>query len=288
MGAKEILDFKFMNEDNKTGLKINYWFLLTVFGIILVSAGVTFFYSFKTNALTDQKLAESAEAKRPANLDLIIINDKTCNDCFDVNPILDQIKKDNVKINSSQIIDRASDEGKQLVAKFAIKKLPTFLAKGELKKNEALAKFFSQAGDTTEDTFVFRQVGGPFVEADTGKVKGRVNLVLLTDITCLECYEVTQHEIILKQFGIQPTSKVVDIKSALGAALVSAYKIKMIPAFILSGEVNEYPNFKTIWPQVGIVANDGAYVFTKGVPFMGVYKNLTTNKIITPTPEPAQ
>lgn len=277
-----------MNEDNKTGLKINYWFLLTVFGIILVSAGVTFFYSFKTNALTDQKLAESAEAKRPANLDLIIINDKTCNDCFDVNPILDQIKKDNVKINSSQIIDRASDEGKQLVAKFAIKKLPTFLAKGELKKNEALAKFFSQAGDTTEDTFVFRQVGGPFVEADTGKVKGRVNLVLLTDITCLECYEVTQHEIILKQFGIQPTSKVVDIKSALGAALVSAYKIKMIPAFILSGEVNEYPNFKTIWPQVGIVANDGAYVFTKGVPFMGVYKNLTTNKIITPTPEPAQ
>lgn len=277
-----------MNENTQTGLKINYWFLLAVFAVIFISASVTIFFSLKTNNLAGKKIAESAEANRPANLDLMVINDKTCKDCFDVNPVLDQIKKENVKINSNQIIDRASDEGKELVAKFAIKKLPTFLAKGELEKNEALAKFFSQAGNTIEDTFVFRQVGGPFVEADTGKVKGRVNLVLLTDITCLECYDVIQHEIILKQFGIQPTSKVIDIKSALGAALVSAYKIKMIPAFVLSGEIKEYPSFKAVWPQVGFVARDGAYVFTTGVPFMGVYKNLATNKIITPTPEPAQ
>ena len=274
-----------MNEDNKNGLKINYWFLRAVFAVILISAGVTIFFSFKTNALANQKLAEAAEAKRPANLDLIVITDAACRDCFDLNSIIDSVKKENVKIGSSRTIDRASEEGKLLIKKFAIKKLPTFLTQGELTKNSVIAKFFSQAGDVINDNFVFRQDSGPYVDTATGKIKGRVKLVLLTDITCVECYDVTQHEIILKQFGISAPAKIVDIKSALGKALVKAYVIKMVPAFILSGDVKEYPGIVSVWSQVGIVARDGAYVFTKGVPFMGVYKNLTTNKIITPAPE---
>lgn len=276
-----------MNE-NTNGLKINYWFLLAVFGVTLISAAITFFFFLKTNALTNQKIAETAEAARPANLDLIVLADQTCKECFDLNPILSQIEKENVKINSNQIIDAATAEGKKLIEKFSIKKLPTFLAKGELTKNSVLAKFFSQAGDTTADTFVFRQTGGPYVDTTTGKVKGKINLVLLIDITCTECYEVTQHQNILKQFGMQPTSKVVDIKSAEGKILVSKYGIKMVPTFVLTGEVNEYPSFKPVWPEVGIVAYDGAYVFTKGVPFMGVYKDLTTNKVVTPAPETNQ
>ncbi len=277
-----------MTQETKSGLKINYWFLLAVSGVIFVSAMVTFFFSFKTNNLTNQRLEAATEAKRPANLDLIVLTDESCKDCFNLNPILDNLKKENIKINSTKTIDGSTDEGKQLIAGLGIKKLPTFLVKGELQKNSVLAKFFSTTGDTIDNTFVFRQVGGPYLDVATGKIMGRVSMVLLMDIACSECYDVTQHEIILKQFGIQPVSKVVDIKSVLGASLVNAYKIKMIPAFILTGDVNAYPDFKAIWPQVGIVANDGAYVFTKGVPFMGVYKNLTTNKIITPSQAPAK
>ncbi len=277
----------YMNENNKPALKINFLFLSAVFGVMLVSAAATAFLFIKANGIINKKMAETAETNRPANLDLTVITDQACKDCFDTNPILSQIKKENVKINSSQI-DSASDAGKQLIAQFAIKKLPTFLVKGELAKNSVLAKFFSQAGDITDNTFVFRQVGGPYVDTATGKVSGRVNLVLLTDITCVECYDVTQHELILKQFGMQPVSKVLDIKSAAGAALINSYKIKLVPAFILTGDVNSYPDFKTVWPQVGLIANDGAYVFTKGVPFMGIYKDLATNKVITPTPAPAK
>lgn len=277
-----------MNEPTTDGLKINYRFLQVVAGIIFVSAAVTIFFSYKTNGLTNQKLKAAAEAKRPANLDLVLITDESCKDCFNLNPILDNLKKENIKINSTQTVDSAGEEGKQLIAKLAIKKLPTFLVKGELAKNSNLAKFFSATGETVDGTFVFRQVGGPFVDTGTGKVSGRVNMVMIIDSTCLECYDVTQHELILKQFGILPASKVVDTKSVLGASLLNAYKIKMVPAFILTGDVNAYPDFKAVWPQVGIVANDGAYIFTKGVPFMGVYKNLTTNKVITPPAQPAK
>lgn len=273
-----------MTQENQTSLKINYWFLLAASAVILLSAAITTFLFVKSNGILNKKLAETAEIKRPANLDLTIIADKTCVDCFDLNTILDQIKKENVKINSNQTIDSASEEGKQLIERFSIKKLPTFLVKGELEKNSVLTKFFSQAGDTTDNTFVFRQTGGPYVDTATKKIKGRLNLVLLTDITCTECYDVSQHEAILRQFGMQPTAKVVDIKSAEGKTLVSRYGIKMVPAFVLTGDVAAFPSFKPVWPQVGMIASDGAYVFTKGVPFMGVYKNLITNKVITPPP----
>ena len=276
-----------MNENTTGGLKINYWFLLGVFAAIFISAAVTFFFSFKTNALTNQRMAEAAEAKRPANLDLAIITDAACADCFDLNSVLENLKKENVKINSQKTIDRASDEGKQFIEKFAIKKLPTFTLQGELDKDSVLSQFLAKTGDIKEDTFVFRQVGGPYIDTATGKVKGKVNLVLLTDITCTQCYDVTQHEIILKQFGISADAKVADIKSVLGQALVKAYVIKTVPTFVLSGDVKEYPSLTSVWPQVGFVARDGAYVFSKGVPFMGVYKDLTTNKVITPAPESA-
>ncbi len=255
-----------------------------VFALILASAAITFVLFAKDNEILNKKLAATAEANRPANLDITVVADKTCADCYDLSSIIGQISKENVKINSNQNIDSASDQGKQLVAQFGIKKLPTFLVSGELTRNAKLANFFAQAGDTTGTTFVFRQVGGPYVDTATGKIKGRTNLVMLLDVTCSQCYDVTQHESILRQFGMQPTSKVVDIKSAEGVALKNKYGIKLVPTFVLTGDVASYPDFKTVWPQVGVVAYDGAYVFTKGVPSMGTYKDLSTNKVISPAP----
>jgi len=131
-------------------------------------------------------------------------------------------------------------------------------------------------------------VGAPYTDTDTGAVKGRIKLSLLTDISCTECYDVTQHELILKEsFGIDTTANVVDTKSSAGQALIRTYKIKLVPTIVLSGETDEYPGLKSVWSQVGVVASDGAYVFTTGVPLMGTYKDLTTNKVVTPAP-PAQ
>ena len=273
---------------NKNNLKINYWFLLAIFGVMSVSGAVAIFFSFKTNAVANQKIEILSEAKRPANLDLVMITDQTCKDCFDLTSVINNLKKENIKITSEKNIDSTGDEGKQLIAKFAIKKLPAFLLKGELKKNSILSQFFSKTGDINDGTFVFRQVGGPYVSTENGKVKGRINLILITDITCSDCYDVTNHETILKQFGMQPKVSALDIKSAAGIVLKNKYGIKMAPTFVMTGDVNEYPGLKSAWPEVGMIAYDGAYVFTKGVPFMGVYKNLTTNKVVTSSPSTAK
>ena len=105
----------------KKNIKINYKFLLAVFGIMLVGGTIAIVFFLRTNALANQKIAEATEAKRPANLDLTIITDKKCSDCFDVNTLLSQIKKQNVNVGSEKSVDKDSDEGKDLIKKFAIK-----------------------------------------------------------------------------------------------------------------------------------------------------------------------
>ena len=91
-----------MSEDIKNDLKINYWFLLAMGAIIFISAAVTIFFFLKTNTIANQKLAVAAEAKRPANLDLILITDDTCQDCFNINLVASSIAKENAKIKSQK------------------------------------------------------------------------------------------------------------------------------------------------------------------------------------------
>ena len=136
-------------------LKINFWFLLSIFAVIFLSTAVTGALFLKANGILNKKLAETAEANRPANLDLTIIADAACQDCFDLNPVLDSIKKENIKISSQKIVDRSGDEGKQLIAKYAIQKLTAFLLQGELDKNSALSQFFDKTGNINEGVFVF-------------------------------------------------------------------------------------------------------------------------------------
>jgi len=274
-----------MFQEKLNNTKINYWFLVAVSGLMVVGGIVSIVFFVRTNLLANKKIAESTEANRPANLELLTVVDNSCKDCFNINTVLDYIKKENVKVNSEKTLDKNSDEGKALIEQYAIKKLPAFILKGEFNKISNLAEFLSKTGDINEDIFVFRQTGAPYTTTDTGVVKGRIILSLLTDITCTECYDVTQHEIILKEsFGIDTTANVVDTKSAAGQAMIRKYSIKLVPTIVIAGETDEYPGLKSVWSQVGVVAKDGAYIFTTGVPLMGTYKDLTTNKVITPAP----
>jgi thiol-disulfide isomerase/thioredoxin len=164
-----------MNQDNKNSLKINYWFLRAVFAVILVSATVTIFFSLKTNSLTNQKMAAAAEAKRPANLEATVITDSKCPDCFDINKVIGQLEKLNVKITNKNFIERTSDEGKTLIEKYQIKKIPTFILTGEINKGDELKNALAKVGVAQNDAFVYELSGGPYVTTAIGEIKGRTN-----------------------------------------------------------------------------------------------------------------
>ncbi|MEK7213088.1 MAG: hypothetical protein AAB678_01450 [Patescibacteria group bacterium] len=268
-------------EPSENKVTVNFWLLAVFFAVVLGSAGLGGLYLTRANSMIKDRIAANKETARPANIDAITISDKNCPECFDVALILANLKNANIKLNTSRAVDRSEEEAKTLINKYAIEKLPTLILRGEVQKDDSLKAALLQAGDIDGDTFVLRQIGGPYVVAATGEIKGQTELTLIGDSTCDKCYDVRQHQSILFRFGLSPKTKVVDVNSSEAKALMAKYKISLIPTFVLTGEVKEYPAFLKIWPQVGAVKNN-AYIFTQGVPSMGVYKDLKTGKVINP------
>lgn len=261
---------------------LNFWLFLVVFVFAAGGLAIASVFSVKTNILLKHKLTQAQEAARPANLTLTIINEPDCPDCFNVATLIEQLKKENAKIIEEKTVARFSAEGQQLIEKWKITKLPTIIISGEIEKNDKIKSNLQRLGEIKDNEFILRQIGGPYVVAETGEVKGRVILTMLTDISCAECYDVARHQAIISQFGVYPQSEIFNKDSVEGKKLIKKYAIRYLPTIIMTGDLAVYPQLKEVWKQVGVIAKDGAYVFKEGVKTMGIYKDLATNKIIKP------
>ncbi len=220
-----------------------------------------------------------------AKLRVTIVTEKDCATCWDVNLLIDALKTHNVKISTTTIY-HDSGKGKSLVKKYNIDKIPTVLIEGELDKDPNLKPFWEQLGEMNGKVFVFRQVIPPYFDLASGQMKGNILVTFLTDETCTTCYDVSLHGNALKNLAI-PTEnyKFVDMASKEGKDLISKYSIKKVPTMLISGEVNLYNSLTQLWSQVGIIAEDGTYVFSE-VDLMGTYKDLVKNKVVVPEPAP--
>lgn len=243
--------------------------------------------SIHTILSINKKIAVAKEAARPADLSIITLKEPSCQDCSDLTPVINAIKKENVKINSEKIINASDPAGIKLISRYNIKKAPTLIISGEIKKNAKLNKMWEQLGEIKDNTFILTQVGAPYVLTSSGEVKGKIKLIMLADNSCAKCYDVAKHEQILKRFGLPiKNSQTINSQSADGKKLIAEYKIKLLPTIILTGDVASYPILTKIWPKIGTIEKNGAYVFREGVKHMGIYKDLTVNKVISPAASP--
>lgn len=262
---------------------ISFWTFNILALIILIFLFANIIVNSKTNALLNEKIAQAEELSRPADIDIIVLKDSPCDDCFNVEQLIDVIKKENVKVNSEKILEINTQEARDLINNFNIDKAPTFIVVGEIEKNAALKNWWPKVGEVKDNTFVFRQAVAPYKEISTGEVRGRAKLIMLVDIDCTDCYDITQHEIILSRLGFPAQNQeIVDSISNQGGELINKYKITMLPTIILTGDINAYPAIKSVWGQVGTIEQDGAYVFRQGVKQMGAYKDLTTGEVVKP------
>ncbi len=270
------------NNFSWSNLSTSSLIMFSSMGAILILLAIMIGFSGQTNLLLGKKMVASQEAARPAKIDLTILTADECRECYDIKPIIAEIKKYNIAV-TEKIVTAGSEEGKDLIKQYGITKAPSLIATGELEKDAGLNTVLAKIGQIKNNTFILTAVGAPYIVTSTGEVKGKVQLTEITDGQCQECYQVAVHEAILKNYGF-PTSdkKMIDINSAEGKNLRTKYKITMVPTIILSGEVGEYQAIKSVWPQVGTVEADGAYVFRAGVPQMGAYKDLMSGKMVKP------
>lgn len=233
-----------------------------------------------------QKADAAEEAKRPANITITVIKDSSCGDCADINPIIDAVKKTNSKITQEETFEANGQEAKKLISEFEIKKLPTFIIKGEVSKNDDLAKLLSQIGEIKNDTFKFNYFVAPYMDLASGSVKGKVTVTFISDKTCKECYDPAPFKQILAgNLGMaNPAIVTLDRYDLAAQSLIRKYKIESIPTLVLTGELSVYPNLTGIWLQIGTLEKDTAYVLRdiKKVNPNLVYRDLAAGKIIKP------
>lgn len=238
---------------------------------------------YSSNAIVGEKLAAATEAARPANIEITKILAQSCVDCFDVAQVEGAIGQLNVKI-SEKTLDYASSEAKQLISRYAIKKIPAILITGETEK--AAIRFWSQVGTTENDGTLVMRFGAPYVDPSSGTELGKAELINIADKSCGACYNVSMQENILKSgFGFVFSGiKTYDVNSTDGARLVSQYNITKVPTILISPDAKYYEGMQGIWKQVGTIEADGWYVFRDMQALNGVtYRDLSLNKTVNAT-----
>ncbi|MBI2541822.1 hypothetical protein HYV80_03885 [Candidatus Woesearchaeota archaeon] len=210
--------------------------------------------------------AAAQEKLKPAKIELIIVKNSKCRDCFDISAVMDYVKSANVEAAKESSFEFDSSEGKKLISKYGIGKVPSLIVTGEIDKINL------EMLEQSQDALVFRQAIPPFTDAASGKIEGLVSLSYIKDSKCADCADLALLISQIKAAGI----KIVDEKtfeagSSQGNDLLKRYNLGFVPTIILSKDAESYSIMEQAWFQIGTKENDGSYVMrVPSPPFMNL------------------
>ncbi len=222
-----------------------------------------------------------------------VLEEPACKECFDVKLLTQQLELAGVKIVEQKTVEAKSEEGKQIITKYKITKVPTLIFSKDALDYEVITQVWEQVGTQEQDgMLVLRTINPPYINVSSGKTEGLVSLTIIADQNCTECYNASViKELFQQNINLYfKTEETVDAASAKGKLMIKKYAIDVIPTVILSKEVKAYPNFEVAWEAVGTEEKDGMFVF-RNVPMLEnlfkqqeqtfAYKNLTSGEVVT-------
>jgi len=252
-----------------------YIFIALAIAFSLVSLSLITVRSEKVK----ESLLLAEKENQPAKLELIKIAASSCKDCFDVDPVIESLKKSNANV-TERTLEFSSAEAKQLISQYSIGKLPTVIVLGEVNKS-SVANLWNQEWKVgmengTQVSSVYAAVSPPYVDA-SGNIKGMVILTHIVDQSCPNCTNLTQLIGFLKQSNVRFTEeKTIDYASPEAKDLISRFGIQKVPAIVISKDILDYPPVAQVWDQLNATEKQGFYPLHTLAP---PYRNLETGKI---------
>ena len=228
---------------------------------------------------------DSSNGKVRGKISLIHLKNDECEECFNLSSAIDQLSRSGLVFKNKETVDISSDEGKSLISKYGIKKVPTIIMDKEAEVYTLIAQSWSNLGTIeSEGSFVMREISPPYYSIEDKSVKGLISMIVLVESSCSECYDPNLfHKPILQRMGVVfSEEKKISISDKEGKDLVNQYKIEKVPTILLRGDVREYPVLVKAWTDVGTVESDGTYVFREVEVARGKYKDLIANEIVDP------
>src|SRR3989338_1113778 len=228
---------------------------------------INFFLISSLSSNIQDKIIEVKESSRPGVLELTIINPEDCDDCYDINQVVQLIKKGKVNITKEETL--SFEESSDLIKRYNIEKLPTIIVKGETNKTDL--SFLSKV----DDAYIFTDVPVPNYNIKDENIVGLIKASIILPSDCNDCFDMSSIIDEFKSSGIKFDSvKKVNEKDA--GSLIKDYEINSLPALILSSDASEYAILKQEWSSFGRVDDDGSYI-SEG--YFPPFKNLSTNMI---------
>lgn len=230
--------------------------------------------------------------KYVGQLKIMRLVNSSCDYCSKAFVIQDAIQTQNgIGFTEEQERDFNSTQGRELVAKYNITKIPALIISGEIGAYDeyGLKNWWTKNGGTVESdgSLVWRYTVPPYEELPSEKLKGLVTVIALEDPSCKTCYDVNVHVRILGTYGIQfKNVTYLNYTQPEAQALISKYNIKFVPTILSDKEMDEYypfTNLQEVWKQVGTTEPDGWHLFSN-LTSLGsnvTFRNLITNKTET-------
>lgn len=240
--------------------------------------------NFSLIAARGTKIKEAAltaeKENQPAKLQLIKIVASSCKDCFNIDSVIEDMKRANINITSQKTLEFSSSEAKQLIQQYSIEKLPTVIVLGEVNKSSVVnlwnQNWQVEMSNGTQVSSAYSAVIPPYVDV-SGNIKGLVTLTHIIDESCPKCANLTQLISVFKQNGVKFSSeKTIDYGSSAAKELIAKFSVQKIPALVISKDILDYPAIAQIWNQLNATEKQGFYALHTTVP---PYRNLATKRV---------
>ncbi|RMF55129.1 hypothetical protein D6745_03095, partial [Candidatus Woesearchaeota archaeon] len=242
--------------------------VFTALGIILII--VALYNVFQTSSLSsvfNEKIKEAELAAKPAEVQLTIITTPSCEDCFDISSAVSMIESTGVNVTSKKEVEFLSPESLSLVEEYQIERVPTVIITGEINKSRSLGNKLRSSAEKKGEAYVFTKVEPPFIDANVGKVRGKISLIHIRKYDCEKCFNLTPFISQLSDLGLKfEEQRTVSSDSKEGRELIKKYDIKKLPTVIMDKEAEVYPTIAENWDNMGSIEEGNYFVMRQVSP----------------------
>ncbi len=254
----------------KTIIKNRNRIFLILVSLLFLIFLLNSFFTISSGYTLNKKILEIKEFNEPINLSLSIID---CNECFNVSSIVDSIKNKNVNILQEKSFDKDSNQAKELISKYNIKKLPSIIITGEINSSKVNFNNF----ELKDDALILNKTNAPYFDMASNKINGKVEIFEIVDSSCKECVKLSSIPLSFAKLGVLISDwKKIEYNSNEGKKLINKFGIKEIPSVLISTEINYYKDLRDSLSKLGLNEKQGFYILHATQP---PYRDLSKNKI---------
>jgi hypothetical protein len=166
-----------------------------------------------------------------------------------------------LSVGSKTIYDTSSPEGKALIAKYKITKLPAIVVSGGTHDTALADEWKNSIGTAESDgSLVSRELPPPYYDVTAGRPIGIVKGIAIRPYGCPECSNPSDFFASLTNYGIAfSNTTVLDENDTQAQELIKRYNLTKLPALLLDNEALAYPSFANS-TTMGTIESDGWFV----------------------------